>query len=164
MIAPFLGGSAWVLLAGVIAAVSVALWLLPPPGAWRPSGAHPRWDLPARVIVGTSLVLGFTALAPVVGAALGGYIATFPVYVSVLAVFTHHHDGVAGAIEVLRGLLAGLYGTAAFMLIVHLAIMPWGIAPAFLVALAASLAIQVPALRAVRAVTDGASAIEPEPA
>ena len=114
-IQPLLGGSAWLLLAIVLVALTLALRDLPPPAPRRARPVHPRWDLPARIVVGTSLVLGFTTLAPLVGASLGGLVATFPVYVSVLAVFTQRTEGAPGAIDVLRGLLAGLCGTAIFM-------------------------------------------------
>jgi hypothetical protein len=59
-------------------------------------------------------------------------------------------------------LLAGLLGTAAFYVVVHLAVVPLGIAPAFLVATAITLAIQAIALRSVRRASRGP--IEPEPA
>jgi hypothetical protein len=163
-IQPLLGGSAWVLYGAVLLAITAALRFLPPPVAWSGHAVHPRWDLPARVVVGTSLVLLFTMLAPIVGASLGGLIATYPVYISVLAVFTHRTEGVSGAIEVLRGLLAGLYGTATFMLIVNLTVVPWGIGPAFATAIGVTLAIEVPVLRAVRETTAGAPEFEPEAA
>ncbi len=121
-------------------------------------GTHPRWDLPARILVGTTLIVGLTGIAPLLGASLSGLVATFPVYVSVLAVFTQRNEGVHGAIDVLRGLLIGLYGTAVFMLVVHLAVVPAGIAAAFLGATTLTLVIQVFALRIVLAGADAAAA------
>ena len=56
-----------------------------------------------------------------------------------------------GALDVLRGLLVGLFGTAAFMLVLALGLIPLGIGPAFGLALALTLAIQAVALRSVRA-------------
>jgi hypothetical protein len=161
---PLVGGPVWVVAAIVLVALTLALRFLPPPAGRRGPVIHPAWDLPARVVAGTILVVGFTTLAPLVGAGAGGVIATFPAYVSVLAIFTQRTEGAPGAIEVLRGLLAGLYGTAAFMVIVNLAVVPAGIAPAFLIAIATTLVIQFLALRAVRAATAGAPEIEPESA
>ena len=59
-------------------------------------------------------------------------------------------------------MLAGLFGTAAFYVVIHLALVPLGIVPAFLLATAITLAIQAIALRSVRRASRGP--IEPEPA
>jgi len=123
------------------------------------SGAVEFWDI---TNIATALVVGLTAIAPVLGPHASGLVATFPVYVAVMAVFTQRHQGPAAAVEVLRGLLAGLFGTAAFYVVVHLAIVPAGIAAAFLLATAITLGIQAIALRRVRAMSPGP--IEPEPA
>jgi hypothetical protein len=135
----------------VLAALAVALRLLPISGARRSATPHARWDLPARIAIGTCLVVGLTAIAPLLGAHTSGIVATFPVYVSILTLFTHRQEGVPGALDVLRGLLVGLFGTAAFMLILAVALIPLGVGPAFGLAVAFTLAIQAVALRAVRA-------------
>jgi hypothetical protein len=132
--------------------------LMPASAGARVTRQHPAWDLPARVIVGTALVVGLTAIAPYLGPVTSGLVATFPVYVSVLAVFEHHHAGRLAALGVLRGLLVGLFGTVAFYVVVHALLVPAGIAVAFAAAIAATLAIGALALRRVRA-----SIGEPEP-
>ena len=134
--------------AGIL--LAIALRLLPVSGARRAAGPHPAWDLPARIVIGTCLVVGLTTIAPLLGAHTSGIVATFPVYVSILALFTHRQEGVPGALDVLRGLLLGLFGTAAFMLVLAVALVPLGIGPAFTIALALTLAIQAVALRSVR--------------
>jgi hypothetical protein len=106
-------------------------------------------------------VVALTAAAATLGPHLSGLVATFPVYVSVLAVFGQRQQGPAAALDVLRGLLAGLFGTAAFYLIVALGLEQLGIVPTFSLAVAVTLAIQAVALRRVRATTTD---IEPEPA
>jgi hypothetical protein len=60
---------------------------------------------------------------------------------------------------VLRGVLTGMFGTVAFYAVVHALVVPAGIGPAFLVAIAVTIAVQVVVLPWVRA-----AAIEPEPA
>ncbi|MHB8400305.1 MAG: hypothetical protein ACYDCI_15435, partial [Candidatus Limnocylindrales bacterium] len=75
-----------------------------------------------------------------------GVVATFPVYLSVLAVFTHRHAGAAAADDVLRGLLGGLYGTAAFFVVVDVGLAPIGLVATFLVALALTAVIGAIAL------------------
>jgi hypothetical protein len=72
------------------------------------------------------------------------------VYVSVLAAFAHREQGAAAAVGVLRGLLAGLFGTAGFYAVASLALEPLGIGPAFGLAIATALAIQAAALRSIR--------------
>lgn len=152
---PFLGAPFVPLAAGSAAGIALALRALPPR---RPAGtvAHPRWDLPARVVLGTALVLALTTLAPRLGAGLSGLLATYPAYVTVLVVFTHLHLGPAGAVEVLRGVLTGLFGTLAFYVVLHPALPALGTGPAFLVASAASLAVQAVTLRRVRGPAAGA--------
>src|SRR5262249_28984300 len=101
-----------------IGAILLGLRLLP---AWplpdRLAVTLPAWEVPARIAVATVLVLGISAAAPIVGGERAGLIATFPVYASVLATFSHKLLGPAGAVEVLRGLLIGLPGFASFCLV-----------------------------------------------
>jgi hypothetical protein len=158
---PILDASIWLLLGLVVVAVAGALRVLPAGGKRFPHRPSPWWDLPARMAVGTTMVVALTAAAATLGPHLSGLVATFPVYVSVLAVFGQRQQGPAAALDVLRGLLAGLFGTAAFYLIVALGLEQLGIVPTFSLAVAVTLAIQAVALRRVRATTTD---IEPEPA
>jgi len=151
LVQPILDGPPWILFLVVIAALGAALRLLPPSGIRRSAAPHPLWDLPARVAIGTGLVVGLTGVAPLLGAHTSGVAATFPVYVSILTLFTHRLEGLPGALDVLRGLLVGLFGTAAFLLILAVEIEPLGIGPAFGLAIGFTLVIQAVALRTVRA-------------
>jgi len=162
LVRPLLETSIWLVLALVVSSVAVGLRLLPGGGERPAAPTHPWWDLPARMTIATGLVVGLTAIAPLLGPHASGLVATFPVYVAVMAAFTQRQQGAPAAIDVLRGLLAGLFGTAAFYVVVHLAIVPAGIAVAFLFATAITLGIQAIALRRVRAMSPGP--IEPEPA
>ncbi len=102
----------------------------------------PRWDLPARMVLATTFILLLTGLASALGPHLTGLIAPFPLYVSILTVFAHRLQGAASAINVLRGLLLGLFGFASFFLLLSRLLEPAGIALAFLTAIAAALALQ----------------------
>jgi hypothetical protein len=102
----------------------------------------PRWDIPARVVVATLLVVGISSLAPLVGGRLSGILATFPVYVSVLATFAHLTRGSDEAVEVLRGLVVGLVGFGAFFVALGWGLGAVGMGEAFLVALAIGLVVQ----------------------
>ena len=160
LVQPVLDAPVGILFVVVVGVLAVALRLLPASGARRAAAPHPRWDLPARVVIGTCLVVGLTTIAPLLGPHTSGIVATFPVYVSILTLFTHRLEGVPGALDVLRGLLVGLFGTAAFMLVLAVALVPLGIGPAFAIALSLTLAIQAVALRFVR--TSAGPAVEIE--
>ncbi len=140
----------WVLLAGVVAVIAVGVRLLPEGSNSTGRSGHPPWDLPARMIVGTALVVGLTTVAPALGPQASGLVATFPVYVSVMATFGQRHGGAPAAIGLLRGLLLGLFATAGFYAIVNLALRPLGVGPAFGLAIGAALAVQAVALRAIQ--------------
>lgn len=135
----------------VTVAILGTLRVLPSSVGRRSAGSHPRWDLPARIIVGTVLVVGLTTVAPLLGPTVSGIVTTFPVYVSVLSVFAFLRDDRAGAIGVLRGALIGLPGTVAFYLPVHFLVVGAGVAAAFLLSLAVTTAYGVIALPRVRA-------------
>lgn len=137
------GLSLWPAVAMTIAALTCALALMPRLG--RSAAAlpqRPRWELPARMIVATVLVLGLTALAPYVGPRLSGLFATYPVFAAVLAAFGHHGRGPAAAVQVLRGLLIGLFAFTGFFAVLATTLEQLGIALSFGVATLVALAIQ----------------------
>jgi len=138
------------LVAIVIGALVLTLRLLPRfTGVTAP--VRPQaWDLPARMVTATLLVLALTSAAGWLGPQLSGLISTFPLLAGVLTVFAHHAEGKTAAINVLRGLLLGLFSFAAFFVALGATIEPLGIATAFLAALAAALAVQTVSLLAAR--------------
>jgi hypothetical protein len=103
--------------------------------------AFPAWDLPARMVVATGLVVVLTGVAPLLGPRLAGLLAPFPLYGAVLAGFAHRLQGAGSAVSVLRGLLLGLFAFAVFFLVLS-GLLPYGIAVAFAFAIAAALAVQ----------------------
>jgi hypothetical protein len=104
--------------------------------------AAPRWDLPARMVLATTVVLVLTALAPRLGARWSGLLATYPLFAAILTAFGHRLQGAGAAIGVLRGLLFGLFSFAGFCLVLALGLVPLGIAGAFAVAIAVALLAQ----------------------
>jgi hypothetical protein len=131
--------------------LALALWLMPRRAA-RPvvTMRPPSWDLPARMVVATALVLALTTAAPFLGARLSGLLATFPIFGTVLAFFAHRQQGAAAARQVLTGLCAGLYGFAAFFLVLGLTMETLGIAIGFFAASAATLAVHAVSWSALR--------------
>jgi hypothetical protein len=129
------------LAAVVVVALAAALRAMPRPAAATTPSAPPRWDIPARMLVTTALVVGLTEIAPVLGPRLSGVLATFPVYAAILTVFAQR-GGAAPAVQVLRGLLVGLFSFAGFFLVLGAFIERLGVAAGFAAATATALAIQ----------------------
>ena len=131
----------------VFATLAVALWLMPPRSAVVAAAPPPppRWDLPARMVITTALVVGLTGVAPVLGPRLSGVLASFPVYAAILTVFAHR-AGATPAVQVLRGLLLGLFSFGAFFLVLGGLIERLGVAGGFVAATIAALAIQAGSL------------------
>ncbi|HEY2916399.1 MAG TPA: hypothetical protein VGI98_04205 [Candidatus Limnocylindrales bacterium] len=107
-----------------------------------------RWDIPARAIVATTLVLGISGLAPVIGGHAAGVIATYPVYISVLTSFAHRSGGPGQALSVVRGLLLGLPGFSTFFLVLATFLPSMPVVPAFGIALGFAVALNLAILLA----------------
>jgi len=148
VVAVLLQGPALSLLPAAVvafASLALALRLIPRATAAVASPPLPRWDLPARMVSATVLVLAITESAPVLGPRVSGILATFPVYAAILTVFAHR-AGPAPAGQVLRGLLWGLFGFAGFFVILGALLERAGVAAAFVAASAGALAIQAASL------------------
>jgi hypothetical protein len=135
----------------VVAALALSLRLMPAGGGGAPAVTAPRWDLPARMVLATAVVLALTALAPWLGARLAGLLATYPLFAAILTAFGHRIQGTGAALGVLRGLLFGLFSFAGFCLVLALGLVPLGIAGAFAAAIAVALLVQGLALWRLRA-------------
>ena len=138
------------LLSLVIGTIVVALVFMPRDSESPRPARRPRWDIPARLVVTTAIVLLLTGLATALGPSLTGLLATFPLYGAILAGFAHHLEGPGPATRVLRGLLLGLFAFAGFFFVLALLIERAGIAQAFAAAIAAALVLQAGALWAMR--------------
>jgi hypothetical protein len=80
-----------------------------------------------------------TALARPLGPHLAGLLVPFPVAATVLTVFTHHYQGGASAVRLLRGLVAGLWTMGIFFLVVAGTVERLGVGASFALAAAADL-------------------------
>jgi hypothetical protein len=126
----------------VCAGFGLGLVLLPAPtGPLAPLATPPAWDLPARALAALALVVALTAVSGALGPHLSGLLAPFPIITSVLAVFTHGHSGPAQVRVLLRNFLVGFFGFAAFCLTLAVGMPSLQVAPAFLLALMAALAV-----------------------
>ena len=135
--------SLWVAAPLAVVALAAALTLMPRLGGEIATLPRPpRWDIPARMVVATLLVLGLTALAPYVGPRASGLLATYPAFAAVLAAFSQRSRGAAAAVRVLRGLLIGLFAFTGFFTVLAVTLERLGIAASFAIATLVALAIQ----------------------
>ena len=153
---PFVSGPPIILFLLVAAAMAICLRLAPAATETKPAGPLPAWDIPARMVVGTSMVLAITEAAEVLGPQLSGILAAFPIYVTVLAIFAHRLEGPEQAMGVARGLQVGLFGTICFFLVITSTIDRLGIALAFGLGVVAVAVVQSISLRLVRKPIDTA--------
>jgi hypothetical protein len=137
--------------AGAAAALVIALALMPRQRRTLPRVVQlPAWDIPARMVAATALVVALTEAAPLLGPRLAGLVTPFPLYATVLAVFAHRSQGAESAVGVLRGLLLGLFAFAGFFVTLALLLETRRIAIAFIAAIAIALAVQTLSLAAGR--------------
>ena len=133
-----------------VAGLIGGLVLLPAGGEQAVSVSPPGWDLPARMAVATLFVVVLTGLSAQLGARLTGLLAPYPLFAAVLAMFAQHAGGPAAGIDVLRGLLAGLFGFVAFFASLAQLLIPAGPTIAFAAALGTNIIVQVVALAVLR--------------
>lgn len=121
----------------------IGLWLMPKDVIEKKSENKPgRWDIPARIFIGTSFILLLTGIAPYIGSRLTGLLTTIPVYVTILSIFAHRNQGPAAAAHVMRGLLYGMFAFTGFFITLSLLIERVSLAATFGAAIGAALIIQ----------------------
>jgi hypothetical protein len=127
----------------IVAIIVLGLRLMPKEKYIEAGGEKPGpWDLPARILLGTSVILLLTGSAAFIGPRLTGLLATFPLYISILAIFAQHQQGPAAAAHVLRGLLYGMFAFAGFFITLGLLIEQAGIGWSFTAATLVALVVQ----------------------
>ena len=127
--------------AGVLVAMVATLRFLRAAG---PSGTTPVpsvWEIPLRMLAATAMVLMITTAAASLGPQLSGLLTPFPVYATVLAIFTHHFEGAFAASRLLRGVVIGSLAFAVFFFVLAGTLSAWGLLNAFGLALAAALVV-----------------------
>lgn len=135
----------------VIVVILAGIGLMPTSEQLKQQVAKPgKWDLPARILIGTSFILTLTGIAPLIGPRLTGLLSTIPLYTAILVIFAQRLQGPAGSVGVLRGLLFGLFGFTGFYLALALSLGKLNLGMAFLVATLATLLIQGISLGAMR--------------
>jgi hypothetical protein len=127
----------------VVLVILLGLFLMPQEEKLEAIDSKPgKWDLPARILIGTSFILVLTGIAPLIGPRLTGLLSTIPLYTAILTIFAQKLQGSAGATAVLRGLLYGLFGFAGFYLVLGLLLGQISLLLAFSAAILTTLIVQ----------------------
>jgi hypothetical protein len=128
-------------LVGLLLACALAALLIPNRPITRLPGRPPRWDLPARIVAATSLVIALTAAASALGPQLSGLIAPVPIFVVIFSTFTHAQQGATAAATLLRGVVMASVPFAIFFVIVVMLLADWGLGATYLSATLAAICV-----------------------
>jgi len=127
----------------VCAALLIGIRLMPKDAVIEGTETEPsRWDIPARILIGTSFILLLTGIAPFIGPRLTGLLTTIPLYVTIMGIFAQRHQGPTAAARLFRGLLYGMFAFTGFFITLGLLLERTSIAAAFLSATLMALIIQ----------------------
>ncbi len=131
-------------LVACLATFALALRVLPhpDPAAVAVAPMRPKHDLALRAGAAAAMVLLLTSVAGALGPAASGVLAPFPTITSVLTGFAVAHETRATTLHLMRGMTRGFFSFAAFLFVVAVAVEPLGTAPAFLLAIVATAAVQ----------------------
>lgn len=126
-----------------IVAFLLMIWRLMPSG----SIAHvlrqpPNWEITARIIAATTLVLLITEGATILGPHLSGLLTPYPIYATILGVFIHKFDGADACALFLRGVVVGIFTAAVFTFLVAFFVVQLGLLRTMSLALLAAMMVQ----------------------
>ena len=124
--------------------LSVFLGVFPKPRTAVVNVIYPAWDLPARMVAATSMVLLVTASARVLGPQLSGLLSPIPVLAWPLCIFVHALQRNDRTLAVLRGNLQGAYGVCVFYTVVGMLVRSWDPALTYTIALFGSFLVSIP--------------------
>jgi len=116
--------------------------------ATRP--AIPPMELRLRLVAAFALAAMILWSAPIFGPTVSGILLSLPITGSIMPPFTLALYGPGALERLVRGFVVGLSGFTAFFFVIASTLTAWGIAPAFLAALAAALAALFAVNRLVR--------------
>lgn len=99
----------------------------------------PWWDIPARMVTATAMVLFITGGAQSLGPRWSGLIAPFPVFTCIMGVFAQKQNGAAAAHRLLRGSILGCFSAVAFFVVIGFTVERTTLTASYILATAASL-------------------------
>ena len=146
----FLPLSLWPTFGAVFLILLGVRFLLPTPDRRFHDVASPLWDLPARAVVATAMVILLTGGAQVLGPRWSGLLAPFPLLAIVTVAFAHRNQGPQAGMAVLRGIAMALFAFAVFFLLVVGLLPHVGIGLTYAMAAAGAVAVNGLSLRGLR--------------
>lgn len=133
----------------VCVSLGVILLAFPRPRAETVCVAPTRAELWVRMVTATVFILVLTGVAQTLGPRASGLLSAFPAFTTILAVFNHRLNSSA-AVQVLKGVSAGLFTAASFFLVLAVVLVRVGAKAAFAWAILAALLVQAGSLIVVR--------------
>jgi len=105
-------------LVGVVAFLVLICRIFPSGASGSISRESPRWEIPARMIAATGLVLLITGAASILGPHLSGLLTPFPVYAMVMGLFILKSEGPDVSALFLRGVIMGCFTSSVFLFLI----------------------------------------------
>lgn len=139
-----------VALALAVGGLAIAWLALPRPRAAARPAHIPPAEMRLRLLAAFLLAAAILWSANAFGAVVSGLLLSVPVTGSIMPPFTLALHGADAVARLTRGFVVGLSGFTAFFFVASIAVVPLGIAAAFLGAVAAALAGAVAASRILR--------------
>jgi hypothetical protein len=121
------------------AALICTYFAIPKPAGTSGPRPMPWWDIPARMIATACLVAVIAASADYIGPTLSGIVSSYPVILTVVAVFTHKRWGADAAVALTRGVMLSLLGFVIFFWTIAFFVERIGLVPAYAAAAGLSL-------------------------
>jgi len=116
---------------GVVAFLVLICRIFPSGASDSISRESPRWEIPARMIAATGLVLLITGAASILGPHLSGLLTPFPVYATVIGLFILKSKGPDVNALFLRGVVMGCLTTSVFLFLIASFIVSLGLIAVF---------------------------------
>ncbi len=135
-----------------LAALAALLATLPRVAPARGPVPIPGVELAVRIVAAGALAAAVMLGASVLGPRLSGILIAFPITGSVLPAFTRALYGADATARLIAGFVSGLFAFAVFHFALASALGPLGVAPAYLLAVAAALGAAWVVMRVRRAV------------
>ncbi|WP_041693595.1 hypothetical protein [Emticicia oligotrophica] len=127
----YMGLNGWFILADILSLGGLVIF--PKVKPEKGESKRLKFDIYLRMIIITVFVALITYLAKILGPTWSGILTPFPIITAILAAFTHYTQGAYGTSLILRGMLTGFIGFAAFLFLQAKLLPNFSIALAFLI-------------------------------
>jgi hypothetical protein len=131
LILNFVSIPSFISLLGVVAFLVLICRIFPSGASGSISRESARWEIPARMLAATGLVLLITGAASILGPRLSGLLTPFPVYATVMSVFMLKSKGPQVSALFLRGVIIGCLSTSVFLFLIASFIVSLGLIAVF---------------------------------